>query len=365
MYSVNYLINHHHKCCKCFCSVVVVFWVFVCVFCGGGFCFFVVVFVCFCGINLSFLVYWCCLKGYCMSYDLEELEKFRLSGRVLCAAREEMRGYVREGMSVLEVCERAEEIIRVKGGVPAFPCNVSVNDVAAHYTSPPGDVSVIPVGSTVKVDMGVHVDGYVTDTAFTVSFNAEGRSMTVTAERALKAVIDNIHDDMSTGRIGGVIETVIRNHGFKPISNLTGHSVGRYLIHAGTSIPNVASLATNKVHTGDIFAVEPFVTQPDAIARVDDSPQKTIFRLVRAKSVKNTYAKQLLKHIETNFHTLPFAERWLTDIVPKAHYAEAFKELLQSKIVTSYPVFVEASKRPVAQAEHTLLIKKDECEVLT
>jgi methionyl aminopeptidase len=300
-----------------------------------------------------------------MPYDVEELEKFRLSGRILCEAREEMRGYVKESMSVLEVCERAEALIRVKGGVPAFPCNVSINEVAAHYTSPPGDTSVIPIGSTVKIDMGVHVDGYVTDTAFTVSFNQEGRRMTATAEFALKAVIDNIHDDMSTGRIGGIIETVIRNHGFKPISNLTGHSVGRYLIHAGTSIPNIASLATNKVHMGDVFAVEPFVTQYDAIASVDDSPQNTIFRLVRVKSVKTVYAKLLLKHIESNFRSLPFAERWLTDIVPKAHYSEAFQELLRLKIVSSYPVFVEASRRPVAQAEHTLLIKKDGCEILT
>ncbi|XHH09946.1 MAG: type II methionyl aminopeptidase [Candidatus Bathyarchaeia archaeon] len=300
-----------------------------------------------------------------MSYDLEELGKFRLSGKILREAREEMRSFVKENMPVIEVCEKAEALIREKGGLPAFPCNVSINEVAAHYTSPPGDKSTIPSGSTVKVDMGVHLDGYVTDTAFTVAFNPEGKSMTATAEHALKTAIQNIHGDMSTGRIGGIIETAIRNRGFKPVSNLTGHSVGRYLIHAGTSIPNIATLTTNKVHAGEVFAIEPFVTQPDAIARVDDSPQNTIYRLVRAKSAKNVYAKQLLKHIETNFRTLPFAERWLNEVVPKQHHTEAFKELLKSKIVTSYPVFVEASRKPVAQAEHTLLIKEDGCEVLT
>jgi len=300
-----------------------------------------------------------------MVFDLEEIEKFRLSGKILCAAREEMRGHVKEGMQVIDVCEKAEALIREKGGIPAFPCNVSINEVTAHYTSPPGDKSVIPVNATVKIDMGVQIDGYVTDTAFTVSFNSEGKSMTATAEHALKLVIENIHNDMSISRVGGIIETAIKNHGFKPISNLTGHSVGRYLIHAGTSIPNIATLATDKVHTGEVFAVEPFVTQPDAIARVDDSPQSTIFRLTRAKSVKTVYAKQLLKYIETNFRTLPFAERWLIGVIPQNQYAEAFKELLKQKIITSYPVFIEASKRPVAQAEHTLLIKEDGCEVLT
>jgi methionyl aminopeptidase len=222
-----------------------------------------------------------------MSYDLEELGKFRLSGKILCAAREEMRGYVKENMLIIDVCEKAEALIREKGGLPAFPCNVSINEVAAHYTSPPGDKNIIPQGSTVKVDMGVQIDGYVTDTAFTVSFNPEGKSMIATAEHALQTAIDNIHGGISTGRIGGIIETAIRNRGFKPVSNLTGHSVGRYLIHAGTSIPNVATLTTTKVHTGEVFAIEPFVTQPDAIARVDDSPQNTIYRLVRAKSAKD------------------------------------------------------------------------------
>jgi methionyl aminopeptidase len=300
-----------------------------------------------------------------MSYDLEELGKFRLSGKILREAREEMRGYVKENMPVIDVCEKAEGLIRQKGGLPAFPCNVSINEVAAHYTATPDDKTVIPQGATVKVDMGVHVDGYVTDTAFSVSFNPEGRSMITTAETALKAAIDNIHNDVSTGRIGGIIETTIRNRGFKPISNLTGHSVGRYLIHGPPSIPNVASLSITKVHTGEIVAIEPFVTQPDAIARVDDSPQSTIYRLIRAKSTKTSHAKQLMKYIETNYRTLPFAERWLNGVVPKEQHTEAFKELLKSKIVSSYPVFVEVSKKPVAQAEHTVLIKEDKCEVLT
>ena len=276
-----------------------------------------------------------------------------------------MKTCVQENMLVIDVCEKVEGLIRAKGGKPAFPCNVSINEVAAHYTSPPNDTLRIPEGSTVKVDLGVHVDGYVTDTAFTVSFNPEGRSMANTAEQALKTAIENIHGDMALGKIGALIETTIKNRGFKPISNLTGHSVGRYLIHAGTSIPNVAQVSLTKVKAGEVYAIEPFVTLPDAVGRVDDSPQTTIYRLLKAKSVKNEYATKLLKYIEANFRTLPFAERWLIGLVPKEQHKAAFKELLASKAVMSYPVFVEVSKKPVAQAEHTVLLKVDGCEVLT
>lgn len=106
-----------------------------------------------------------------MAYDREELEKFRLSGRILRETREEMKNHVKENMLVIDVCEKTEALIRAKGGKPAFPCNVSINEVTAHYTAPPEDTSRIPEGSTVKVDLGVQVDGYVTDTAFTACFN--------------------------------------------------------------------------------------------------------------------------------------------------------------------------------------------------
>jgi methionyl aminopeptidase len=300
-----------------------------------------------------------------MPYDKEELEKFRQSGKILRETREEMRSLVKEGMLLIDICEKVECTIRSKGGKPAFPCNVSINEVAAHYTSPPGDKSTIPEGSTVKVDLGVQVDGYVTDTAFTAPFSFEGRSMTATAELALKTVIDNIHGDMMLGNIGSLAETTIKNRGFRPITNLTGHSVGRYLIHAGTSIPSVSGFSPHKVRAGEVYAVEPFVTLPDAIARVDDSPQVTIYRLLKAKSTKTDAAKKLLKYIETNFRTLPFAERWIVGVVAPEQHKAAFKELLASKAVMGYPVFMEASGKPVAQAEHTLLIKEDGCEVLT
>jgi len=298
-------------------------------------------------------------------YDEEALEKFRLSGKILRETREEMRHFVREDMPIIQVCEKAESLIREKGGKPAFPCNVSINEITAHYTSPPNDERRIPEKALVKVDIGVHVDGYVTDTAFTACFNPDYKSMQSVAEHAPKAAIDNIHAGMSTSTIGAIIEKTIKNRGFKPIANLTGHSVGRYLIHAGTSIPNVTQISLAKVKAGEVYAIEPFVTLPNAGGRVEGSSEITIFRLVKARSVKNPYAKQVLKYIEGNFRTLPFTERWLKSVVPADQYREAFEELLRSKTITGYPVFVEVSRKPVSQAEHTVLITENGCEVLT
>ncbi len=298
-------------------------------------------------------------------YDPQALEKFQRSGRILRETREAIRGFVKEDIPIIDVCEKAESLIRKKGGKPAFPCNVSINEIAAHYTSPPGDSKRIPEKSVVKIDIGAHVDGYVTDTAVTVCFDPEYEDLMRTAEVALEKAVENIGPNISTSKLGTIIETTVRSRGFKPISNLTGHQVGRYLVHAGTSLPNVTHLFSSKIKLGAVYAIEPFVTLPNAVGKVVDGEENTIFRLVKSRSQKNSHARQLLKHVEENFRTLPFAERWLQGIVPKEYHVEAFRELKSSKALMSYPIFVEASRKPVAQAEHTVLIVKEGCVVLT
>ena len=268
-------------------------------------------------------------------------------------------------MPIIEICEKSEDIIRKKGATPAFPCNVSVNEVAAHYTSPPNDKSRIPQKSVVKVDIGCHVDGYVADTAVTVCFDPEYDSMVEAAEKALDKAVENIGPGVSTSKLGTIIQRTIESYGYRPISNLTGHQVGRYLIHTGTSLPNISHIFSSKIKLGGVYAIEPFTTLRDAEGKVGDGSETTIFRLVRSRSQKSAHAKQLLKYIEDNFRTLPFAERWLVGVIPEEHYREAFQQLLSSKTLMAYHVFVEASRKPVAQAEHTVLIVKDGCTVLT
>jgi methionyl aminopeptidase len=298
-------------------------------------------------------------------FDKEASAKFRLSGRILREAREEIKGYVREGMAIIDVCEKAEDLIKKKGAKPAFPCNVSINDIAAHYTSPPGDKTRISENSLVKVDIGAHIDGYVTDTAVTVCFNHELDTLVETAERALRVAIDNVKPGVSTSKIGGIIENTVKSRGFKPISNLTGHQISRYVLHTGTSIPNVSQFSLTKFRLGAVYAIEPFVTLPDAVGRVKDEQESTIFRFIKSRSLENSYARQLLKYIEENFRALPFAERWLSEVVPENQHRKAFDALLSSKALMSYPIFVEASGRTVAQAEHTIMTTDDGCVVLT
>jgi len=300
-----------------------------------------------------------------MTVPEEDLQKHQRACKIAREVREEMRRTVREGMPIIDICEKAEALTREKGGKPAFPCNVSVNEIAAHYTSPPNDKQTIPERSIVKVDLGVHIDGYIADTAASVCFDPEYVDMVNTAEEALEKAVEILRPGLSITRFGSTIQKTIKTRGFKPVSNLTGHLIRRYIIHAGKSLPNVFNISTSRIKEGEVYGVEPFVTVANAAGRVENLREAYIFRYSKHKSLKEPYAKQILKYIKNNFKTLPFAERWLTEFASSSRYKSAFSELLSSKALISYPVFVEASRNLVAQAEYTIMVVKDGCVVLT
>lgn len=294
------------------------------------------------------------------------LEKYIRAGEIAAKVREEIKRTVREGMLLLEVCEIVEEEIRRLGGKPAFPCNVSVNEVAAHYTSPPDDKRTIPEEALIKIDIGVHIDGYIADTATTVCFNPNYEDMIHAAEEAIKNAINLMRPGMLISKVSSEIQATIERFGFKPISNLTGHEVDRYIIHSGKTIPNVSHLSMDKIRLGRVYAVEPFVTVRDAAGRVEDGSEKHIFRLVKRKTLKNPNLQKILRFIEENFKTLPFAERWIKKHYSQGNfYRQALSDLLFSKCIMAYPVFIEASLKPVAQAEHTVYVSRDGPVVLT
>jgi len=272
---------------------------------------------------------------------------------------------VREGVLVRDLCEQVEAEIVALGGQPAFPCNVGINEVAAHYTSSWDDASVLPKDSVVKVDFGVHIDGYINDSAVTVSLNPVYRSMIEVAEEALRIGVGIIAHGVKFSDVGQEIEKVITQYGCRPIRNLTGHKVERYTIHAGRSVPNVAGPIPGRFEVGDVYAIEPFVTVKEAAGRVEDSDQAFIYRAHREKGVKSESGRKIVEYVRRNYRTLPFASRWLYTALGKDVFEEGFHEAVRAKCVSGYPVLVEASSKVVTQAEHTLVVKENGCEVFT
>jgi len=287
------------------------------------------------------------------------------AGSIASQVREEAKSIVEVGKPVIEICEFVRRRVSELGGGLAFPCNVDIDHVAAHYTSPLGDTTVVEDGSLVKVDIGVHVDGYIADTAATVCFNPSLRGLVDAAEAGLEAAIKAVRAGARSGDIGTIIERAIKARGAIPIRNLTGHRMARYVVHAGQSIPNVPDSNGHTLREGEVYAIEPFSVPPTASGMITDGPPGHIYLFKKKRRVRSEAAKRMLKVIQSEYRTLPFASRWIQGKFPGQEGVEAFSELLRSKCVYSYPQLVERSRAPVAQAEHTVIVAEDGCTVTT
>ncbi len=295
----------------------------------------------------------------------QELDKLVKSGRILAEVREFVRAMAIQGKPVLDVCEDVEGKIRELGANPAFPCNVGINETTAHYTSPYNDQSVIPANSLVKIDFGVELEGFITDSAIAISLNPIYDSMIVAAETALHEALAAVAPGRKLSEIGTVVERCIQRYGFKPIRNLSGHKIERYTLHAGKSVPNVSGMESGRFEVGEVYALEPFVTTRDAEGAVRDGDAAYIYRLVREKGAKSKEAAELAEYIRVNYKTLPFASRWIFKNWKEGDAQSAFSELTAKRCVVGYPVLVEVSGKVVAQAEHTMIVTDDGCRVLT
>lgn len=292
----------------------------------------------------------------------EELTAYRKAGKLVAEVREQTRALVKPGVTLLEIAEVVEESIVQKGGKPAFPCNVSVNEAAAHYSPPANDDTNIKEGDMVKVDIGAHLDGYIADTAFTVA-TGEKQELVQTVELALEASIGAIKPGIDLGEIGKIVEEIATAAGFKPIRNLTGHSLTRWNLHAGLTVPNVKEETGQKLKAGDVLALEPFVT--DGAGYVEDQKEVYIFRYLHDRPVRLRMAKQLLNEVKRVYDGLPFAERWLAKKMSKLRLELILRELVGIGALWPYYVLAERAGGKVAQAEHTVIVTEDGCEVTT
>jgi len=292
------------------------------------------------------------------------LDALRRAGRIARKAREKALSIVREGVSLIEVCNLLEGLILDEGAKPAFPCNICINDVAAHYTPTIGDTSIIPPKSLVKIDIGVCVDGYIADTAITISLDTSLQPMVEAVNTALLEAVKIVKPGVQASTIGGLIQRVITSRGFKPIRNLTGHEIARYNLHAGLSIPNIQTARSGKLQLNHVYAIEPFATTSDGGGEVVSSNTTTIYRLnvEKLKLEKLEEEKKLLELIYERFNSLPYTPRWIPDF---ERFSRVHERIARMGKIYSYPVLVERKGKPVAQAEHTITVTEKGCEVIT
>jgi len=294
-------------------------------------------------------------------------EKYKRAGEIAAKARDHGATLVNEGACYLEVATAIETMIQEQGGGLAFPVNISVNELAAHFSPRHDDVTLVfKKGDVVKVDVGAHVDGYIADTALTVEVGTNKYAKMIQASRdALENAIALMKANINLFEIGTTVEEIISSYGYRSIDNLTGHSLQQYNLHSGLSVPNVSDkLNRTKPKEGDVLAIEPFAT--NGAGHVISGNSSNIYRYqssVKSHFIRDAKARSLVVKIHKNFNNLPFAERWCADVFP--HPESSLKRLLFAGCIKQYPQLIDANKGIVTQAEHTVIVHEAGCEVTT
>ncbi len=292
----------------------------------------------------------------------EQLQEWKKAGKIAAKVREFAKGLVKKDASLLGIVEQIEEKIYSLDARPAFPVNIGLNEKAAHFTPFHNDKTML-AEDLVKIDLGVAIDGLLTDTAFTVDLTKQQqhKKMIKVTEKALAEAIKLATPHEEVRKIGRRVHETITQAGFSPVRNLSGHEIWPYKIHAGLSIPNYDNNNSAQLQENMIIAIEPFATTGEGL--VKEGKESGDYGLIEKKPVRESFARELLHFIDKEYSTMPFASRWIFRGFG-LRGLQALKILEQQGIVKNYKELVEVSSKPVTHFEHTILVK-EKPEILT
>ena len=284
--------------------------------------------------------------------EKEILEKYKLAGKINKEVLQFGAKLVKEDALICEIADAMELKIKELGGQIAFPVNISINEIAAHYAPLKDDPIKIKPEDYVKLDAGTHIDGYIADAAITVRIAGKD-DLIKCSEKMLEEAIKNFIPGKTLGEIGSIIEDTAISMGFKPVRNLTGHTLDQFNLHAGENIPNIRIDERIEIRKGQAYAIEPFCTAGNGW--IKDVQPTLIFRYISSRPTRSPEARKILELAKNNYFRLPFAKRWLQKQISPLKVEQALRQLQMNNSIYGYQVLKETSGQPVAQTEHTLI----------
>jgi methionyl aminopeptidase len=290
-----------------------------------------------------------------------DLDKYREAGKIASEARRRACAQILPGVRYVDVLDGIESYIREQGAQLAFPAQVSVNCVAAHDCCGPDDPRTFQSGDVAKVDLGVHIDGCIADTAETVDLG-DHPTLLEASRQALEAAIALVRPGTRTRDLGAAIQATMKTIGHKPVANLTGHGIAPYTIHCAPSIPNVPEGAGMPLKEGMMICIEPFATT--GRGSVVEQGRAEVFGARRKLKAPRHVDSGVVDQIEAR-KGLPFSRRELAYAHSEQIADRSLRDLLRAGAVFDYPPLVERHDAVVAQFEHTMYVGPDGAEVMT
>jgi methionyl aminopeptidase len=290
----------------------------------------------------------------------KEFKNYCKAGLIANKVRNYVKSFIRPKMKLIDIANKIDEKIIELQAKPAFPVNLSLNEIAAHYTPSKNDETIAE--GILKIDLGIEVEGFIADLAFSIDLTPEKKyqKMISLNEEILKKTIDNLNKESCVKDIGNNISKLLENKEYNIIKNLTGHSLDKNIIHGDISIPNTPNQDQTELKNKAI-AIEPFLTT--GTGEVIEGKPSEIFMLINKKNIRDNESRKILKFIDENYKTRPFCKRWLDNEGFKTNFS--LKLLVKEGILHNFPVLIEKSKKPVSQAEETIILGNKEKTITT
>ncbi len=292
---------------------------------------------------------------------VDNIDDWRRAGKIAAEALEYGRTLIKKGANVREICDKIDAKVISLGAKPAWPAQIALNHVAAHFTPDP-DEDIILNDEVVCLDVGAHVNGAIGDNALSVDLSGKHSALIDAAKDALNEAIHEVKIGVEVGKIGKRIQEVIESYGFKPVKNLSGHGISPWVIHDHPSIPNYDNKDKTKLEKGQIIAIEPFATT--GVGMIEEQENANLYSLLKSRGIRTPFGREIASFVEKNYNTLPFTARWLVKQFGLGKTTFALRELLNNGVIMPYPPLVEKSKGLVTVFEKTMLVD-DKVEILT
>ncbi|MCL5789689.1 MAG: type II methionyl aminopeptidase [Candidatus Thermoplasmatota archaeon] len=279
-----------------------------------------------------------------------EFDDYVQSGKIASRARQEGYRMIEEGLELRKLADYLEDFIRSQGANIGFPVNLSINNEAAHFTPAPDTDIRFQQGDLVKLDLGAEVNGCLADTAVSKEVTTDKwTSLIKASQEATENAIKKVKVGALTSEIGREIEATIKKYGYNPVYNLTGHTLEKYVLHAGTSFPNYDDGSRVKLYPDMTFAIEPFATT--GRGRVKGLEFGNIMICLKEDTDES------LKKLRKVSRGLPFSMRDAARTID--NYEIVVKEAQKKKYIYFYPVLKENKGEMVAQTEHSVFLRED------
>ena len=312
-----------------------------------------------------------------------DISNLRRAAEVHRQVRRVAQQTIKPGMlmtDIVELIETGTRTLNEANGLLAgiaFPTGCSLNHCAAHWTPNTGDKTVLKYDDICKIDFGTQVNGNIIDCAFTLTFDPKYDGLKAAVKAATNEGLKQAGIDVRLGDIGGAIQEVMESHEVeidgkllpvKCIRNLNGHSIGKYRIHGGKTVPIVNNHDQTKMEEGDLFAIETFGSTGKGYVHHDMETSHYMVNWDAPASatshIRSAQSRDLYRTIRENFGTLAFCKRYL-DRLGESKYALALRTLCDAGLVNPHPPLCDIKGSYTAQYEHTFLLRPTRKEILS